>query len=92
MKHKTFDLYRCSALVWARLPYEIALNYRILMAKEAMLYYRKKATKHLNKNDKKYQKFVKKYEDSEDAKNWNQKLLKEIHNERQKNETNNNKK
>ena len=84
MKHKTFDLYRCSALVWARLPYEEALNFRIIKANIAMLYYRQEAKKNI-KNDIKYQYFINKYTTSQEAKQWNEEFLEEIIEERKKN-------
>lgn len=67
----TFDLYRCSPLLWAGLEYEDALHFRIEKAEEAKKYYRIK-------------KDIDKYQDSEDAIEWNRKFLEEIKQEREK--------
>lgn len=81
----TFDLYRCSSMLWAKLPYEDALQLRKEKAKEAMDYYRIKATAITNKrNSEKYIKLVKLFAESEDAMRWNEVFIDEIITERRR--------
>ncbi len=83
MTKNTFDLYRCSALLWAGLEYEDALRFRIEKAKEAMTFYRESAQP-LDKMSEEYLSIEKKYLDSEDAVKWNRTFLDEIINERKR--------
>ena len=80
MTKNTFDLYRCSPLLWANLKYKEALVFRIEKANNAMNYYRSLATI-ADKSTDKYKDYMKKYIDSEKAKDWNKDFLQEIINE-----------
>lgn len=80
----TFDLYRCSPLLWAGLEYEDALDFRIEKAAQAKIYYREEARKVMSKDDKEYTKLVDLYADSDDAIKWNRKFIEEIEEERRK--------
>lgn len=84
MKHTTFELYRCSPLLWAGLEYEDALKFRIEKALEAKIYYRIEAKKLNNIDEKNFKYLVKCYENSDEAVEWNRKFLQEIENEREK--------
>jgi len=83
MTKNTFDLYRCSALEWAKLDYEDALHFRIDKAKKAMTYYRRVSTLMPKMSDG-YKSMQNKYLDSEDAREWNKGFVEEIENERKK--------
>ena len=81
----TFDLYRCSALLWAGLEYEDALHFRAEKAQKAMKFYRLEANKIKNKmNNSQYTKLVKQYQDAEEALDWNRIFINEIKIERNK--------
>ena len=74
----TFELYRCSPLEWNTLPYEDALEYRALKAKEAMAYYKTQAESVSNKFSENYNKHLKLRIGSENALKWNKRFLEEI--------------
>ena len=82
----TFELYRCSSLLWAKLEYEDALHFRMKKAREAKEYYRilggrvHKAIGWMYGLD--YEDIVQKYRDSEDAAEWNQIFINEIEKDR----------
>ena len=79
MKKKTWDLYRCKPIMWADLPYKKALLFRIECAKQAMLYYKALADEVDSKFEtEKFLDLVDKFKDSEDAKHWNERFLKEV--------------
>jgi hypothetical protein len=73
----TQELYRCSADIWKDLPYWKALLVKEGCASRAMDYYRNMGRTHM---DNPY--LVKEYEDlylaSEDARDFNRKLTKEL--------------
>ena len=66
----TFDLYRCSATEWSKLPYLEALHFRVIKAREAMSHYR--LVRPVTDDS------IAKYNDSEDAVKWNIKFIEEI--------------
>ena len=82
----TFNLYRCSSLLWAGLEYEDALHFRIEMAEKAKDYYRTQSRKYDNKwtkeNHDERLKLSKLYSDSQDAVDWNRIFIDEIEEER----------
>lgn len=86
MKKKTFDLYRCSPLLWAGLEFEDALHFRIEKALKAKDYYRILGTKVLYMNGWTYgwvyEDIVQQYTDSVNAVEWNREFLEEIEEER----------
>lgn len=71
----TFDLYRCHQLEWKNLKYVDALKFRVDKASEAMNYYRGLAK---SEDINEYIKYKKMYINSEDAMNFNRKLLEEL--------------
>ena len=76
MKKKTIDLYRAEAICWADMVYVDALRYRILLAKQAMDYYRSMAGI-ADRSTEKYLDYIQKYKDSEEAVAFNRKMLAE---------------
>ncbi len=91
-KHTTKELYRCSSTEWARMPYEEALIFRMVKAREVMNAYKRLASNVPNKiKSKSYLKYVSLYTASEDAYYWNLGFLYEIKKDR-KNEYKNRKK
>ena len=82
---KTKILYRCESTEWAKLPYEDALKYRILKAKDAMNHYRLISREIvLKKKVQDYDENIHKYLMSEKAMNFNKKLLFEIEEDEKK--------
>lgn len=80
---KTWDLYRCSPLLWAGLEYEDALEFRIEKAEEAKLYYKTEGRKYHWLNDSEiFKSYTDKYLKSQKAVDFNRELLDEINEER----------
>ena len=75
----TFNLYRVEATEWSDLPYRDALVIRIHYAELAKLYYKSLADVIGDKfKSDNYRALVKQYEDSDEAKHWNEMFLAEI--------------
>ena len=87
MHKTTFDLYRCSALLWAGLEYEDALAFKKEKALEAKKYYQMKASKmSMIEFPDTHNKYKKLYDASDDAAKWNQHFIDEIKKEKRKDE------
>ncbi len=89
MKKKTWNLYRCKALLWAKLEYEDALRFRKEKALQAKEYYRILGGRIKKYNGWTYgwtyENTIKMYNDSCDAADWNQQFIDEIEEERKVN-------
>ena len=79
MKHSTFELFNLYPSSLRELPYEEALQAKIDGALFAMRQYADKAKKALdNKENKQYEIWLKKYQNSEKALEHSRKLLEEL--------------
>ena len=79
LRKSTFDLYRCHANVWADKSWKHALEIRIGAAYTAKEYYRLQARACDEYFNKEYDDYLKKFNDSDAAVKFNQKLLKECY-------------
>lgn len=78
LKHSTFELYVLDPCQFELLPYREALELKIWGAGQAMDQYRNLARRVINRDNEKYDKYMKSYLASEKAREFNRALLREL--------------